>query len=507
MSNYPYGNPAGNYPPLYPIGNSGYPNYPPNSGSQLPPPPIPMYGNNQPFASPYGAAAPYMPGNSNYSTTSYSVNQMPSNLYSYGGGSDYRPPPPSGGQMPSSMLNQPAQQYGGFENLQYQQPYSQETPSSSSGGLYPNLSTPATSPTYAEQGIAPSYQPQHQHQSFYPEQQPSSVLASLEQYQGTVFPASNFNIDADCQALSQAMKGAGTNERALIDILANRSNAQRQQIKLQYKSMYGVDLIKQIAGELSGNFRETITALFEAPTNFDAWSLNQALNGNKEGTLREILLTRTNSEIRAIVELYRRIYNKDLEKEISNRVRGTDFKRLLVSAIQANRDELSPQQIQQARQMGIESIIDRNRARQDADDLYKAGAGKLGTDEKTFNAIFAQRNYYQLRATFEEYQKKYRQDIAKVIRSEFSGNIRDAYLVLISCIRDRPSFFAERINNAVRGLGTNDSTLIRVIVTRSEIDLAQIKERYQQMYNRSLAQDVRGDTSGDYKRILLSIIK
>ncbi|CAF5224188.1 unnamed protein product, partial [Rotaria magnacalcarata] len=51
-------------------------------------------------------------------------------------------------------------------------------------------------------------------------------------------------------------------------------------------------------------------------------------------------------------------------------------------------------------------------------------------------------------------------------------------------------------------LGTNDSTLIRVIVTRSEI-----KERYQQMYKRSLTQDVSGDTSGDYKRILLSIIK
>jgi hypothetical protein len=40
-------------------------------------------------------------------------------------------------------------------------------------------------------------------------EQPSILLASLEQYQGTVVPAPNFNVEADCQALSQAMKGAG----------------------------------------------------------------------------------------------------------------------------------------------------------------------------------------------------------------------------------------------------------------------------------------------------------
>ena len=30
-------------------------------------------------------------------------------------------------------------------------------------------------------------------------------------------------------------------------------------------------------------------------------------------------------------------YNKDLEKEISSRVRGTDFKRMLISAVQVKR--------------------------------------------------------------------------------------------------------------------------------------------------------------------------
>ncbi|CAF3992062.1 unnamed protein product [Adineta steineri] len=511
MSGYPYGNPnSGGYPPSHGMGNSGYPNHLSNSGYQsMPPPPVPVYGNDQSCASLYGTGNPSMPNN-NYSAQPYGANQMPGSSYGYGGSNDYQTPPQYGGQMPTPAFNQPPQQYGGYGNSQYQAPYPPETPSSSFGGIYPNISAPTNPPNYGSGSMAPSYQPQYQQQQqqpVYPQEQPSTILASLEQRQGTVIPAANFNAEADCQALSQAMRGAGTNERALIDIIANRSNAQRQQIKLQYKSMYGVDLIKQLGGELSGHFKETINALFDAPAYFDAWSIHQALNVSKEGTLREVLLTRTNSEIREIIEAYKRTYNKDLEKEISSRVRGTDFKRMLISAIQANREELSPQQIQQARHSGIESVIDRNRARQDADDLYKAGAGKWGTDEKTFNAIFSRRNYYQLRAVFEEYKNKHRQDITQVIRSEFSGDAKDAYLVLITCIRDAPTFFAERIHKSIQGLGTRDSALIRVIVTRSEIDLAQIKQRYQQLYNRSLAQDVSGDTSGDYKRLLLSIVK
>ncbi len=54
---------------------------------------------------------------------------------------------------------------------------------------------------------------------------------------------------------------------------------------------------------------------------------------------------------------------------------------------------------------GPACVVDVDLARKDAQELHRAGEAKLGTDESTFNRIFAIRHIYQLRATFEEYHK------------------------------------------------------------------------------------------------------
>ncbi|MFS7996215.1 putative annexin repeat, Annexin superfamily [Helianthus anomalus] len=111
--------------------------------------------------------------------------------------------------------------------------------------------------------------------------------------------------------------------------------------------------------------------------------------------------------------------------------------------------------------------VDREMAAKDAKALYKAGEKKLGSDEKVFVKIFSERSNAQLIA------------------------INTCYLDM--CYK------------LMQGLGTNDTTLIRVIVTRTEIDMRYIKAEYHKKYHKNLNDVVHSETSGHYRTFLLSL--
>ncbi|KAK3550936.1 hypothetical protein QTP70_010123 [Hemibagrus guttatus] len=137
--------------------------------------------------------------------------------------------------------------------------------------------------------------------------------------------------------------------------------------------------------------------------------------------------------------------------------------------------------------------------------LLEAGEGCFGTDESAFSYILATRNYLQLQAMFKAYEAISGTEILDAIENETSGTLKKCYIALVRCAKNPQLYFARRLNAAMKGAGTDEDTLIRIIVGRSEIDLETIKDMYLEKYDMPLKEAISSECSGDFKRLLVAI--
>ncbi|XP_039607076.1 annexin A5b isoform X1 [Polypterus senegalus] len=304
----------------------------------------------------------------------------------------------------------------------------------------------------------------------------------------SVKPFAQFDAKQDAEALYGAMKGLGTDEDAILQLLTARSNTQRQQIAATYKNLYGKDLVDNLKSELGGKFETIIVGLMTPPVLYDVNELRAAIKGagTDEHVLIEILASRTAKQIKEIAATYKKEYGCVLEDDIEGDTSG-HFKRLLVILMQASREE------------GINAgCID-----EDAQVLFEAGEKKYGTDEDKFITILGNRSAEHLRKVFDQYMKISGYEIEESITRETSGSLKNLLLAVVKCARSVPAYFAESLYYSMKGAGTDDKTLIRIMVSRSEVDMLDIRAQFRRMFATSLHSMINNDTSGDYRKTLL----
>ncbi|KAF7988049.1 hypothetical protein HCN44_007543 [Aphidius gifuensis] len=314
------------------------------------------------------------------------------------------------------------------------------------------------------------------------------LYPTSHQLSPTVVPYDGFVADIDARSIFDIIEKS--DKMSLIMLLTNRSNLQRVEICEKYKSIYNKDLIVDLKSILSGDLKDLIISMMTPLPIFYAKELNLSIDGTikNDSVLIEILCTLSKKEINIVKNEYKKLYNKVLEEDIHDTC--TKFKRLMVSLCCANRDVNMT--------INIESAIN------DAKKLLNFDTNN--NDANVFNDIFVRRNELQLKKIFHEYEKISGHSIETTIKKEFSGDMKKALICIVKCVNNRAVFFAEQLYKSMIGLGTDDRSLQRLILTRSEIDMGEIKQIFQTQYNDTLENFIIDDCSGHYKKCLLALI-
>ncbi|OTA64657.1 Annexin [Hypoxylon sp. EC38] len=300
----------------------------------------------------------------------------------------------------------------------------------------------------------------------------------------------------DAQALRSAMKGFGTDEKTLIRVLCNKDPLQIEALKSAYFRTFSRSLEKDIISETRGWFETGLVAIVRGPLLHDVHLLNSAMDGpgTKEKVLNDVLLGRSNADLHAIKSMYQHTFHRSLESQVKGDLSMKTERHFLI-VLGANRAEDSAPVIPQA--------ID-----QDVMEIYRATEGKLGTDEMMVCSILSTRNDNQIRAINHAYEQKFRRRLEDVIKKEFSGHMEQALLYQLRNAVDKYMHAASLLEDAMAGMGTKDHLLVSRVVRYhwDKQTLANVKGAYQQRYRRSLASRIKGETSGDYQRLMLGCI-
>ncbi|KAM6943975.1 annexin A1-like [Lycodopsis pacificus] len=222
----------------------------------------------------------------------------------------------------------------------------------------------------------------------------------------------------DAYLLKMAMKGLGTDEEVLIEILASRNNREIVAIKGAYKEDYETDLEADITSDTSGDFKAALLELCKANrtegfcdlmVDIDARALYEAGEG-REGSnafvFIEVLTNRSAHHLRRVFERYSMYSEVDMAKTIDLEMKG-DIESCLTALVKCAG----------------------SRPAFFAEKLNLAMKGK-GTRKNILTRIMVSRSEIDMKRIKDEYKKNYGATLYKDILDDTKGDYEKILLAL-----------------------------------------------------------------------------
>jgi len=303
---------------------------------------------------------------------------------------------------------------------------------------------------------------------------------------------------AEATKLRNAMKGFGTHEKPLIEVLVGVQDVPHMaKLRQTYHSQFQRDLLKDLKSETSGHFEEGLLGLARGPLDQDVHLLHKALDGigTKEHMLNDVLLGRSNADMNAIKTAFHKQHMRDLKQAIDSDL-SMKTEKLFEYVISAQR----PEENLAINYAEIEDKVDR---------LYNATEGQtIGHKADPVCQIFAFSSDGQLRAINQRYTQKYYKELDHVVKHYFTGHMEWALRLMLARAVDRIKSDADQIEEAMKGIGTHDSLLAERMVkahTMGKDHMRQVGIAYHKFHGRHLKDRIHGETHGHFRDLLVAL--
>uniref|UniRef100_A0AAX7UG22 Annexin n=1 Tax=Astatotilapia calliptera TaxID=8154 RepID=A0AAX7UG22_ASTCA len=127
-----------------------------------------------------------------------------------------------------------------------------------------------------------------------------------------------------------------------------------------------------------------------------------------------------------------------------------------------------------------------------------------GVDEQTIIDILTRRSCEQRREIAFEYERFAKKDLVSALKGALSGSLE---ALILGLMKSTAQYDASELKASMKGLGTDEETLIEIVCSRNNEELAEIKRVYRDMFKKDLEKDVAGDTSGNFAKLLLALVQ
>lgn len=240
-------------------------------------------------------------------------------------------------------------------------------------------------------------------------------------------------------------------------------------------------------------FKNALVLWAMHPWERDARLVKEALKKGPQsyGVIVEIACTRSSEELLGARKAYHSLFDQSIEEDVATHIHGSERK-LLVALVSAYRYE-GPK-------------VKEDAARSEAKILANAiknGNKKNPIEDEEVIRILSTRSKAHLKVVYKHYKE--------VSGNNIHEDLDASDLILketVECLCTPHAYFSKVLDEAMSSNAHKNTKkgLTRVIVTRADVDMKEIKEEYMNLFGVSLSKKIEEKANGNYRDFLVTLI-